>query len=103
MIGVDTKVIVRLLVETAWVLEEFYSYTRTQIATAIDGLLVTAQLKASNAKAVNLALQRYRSGNADFADRLLGVRNTLAGCECTATLDRKASKLAEFRLIAAGA
>jgi predicted nucleic-acid-binding protein len=134
VIGVDTNVIVRLLVaddarqadaaaaylkrhsssenpalltdivlvETAWVLEDFYEYSRLQVAAAIDGLLATAQLKAINATAVNLALQRFRSSSAGFADCLLGVRNALDGCEYTATFDRQASRLIEFRLIAAG-
>jgi predicted nucleic-acid-binding protein len=100
MIGVDTNVIVRLLVvdderqaaaasrylkahcssddpallsdivlvECAWVLEDIYEYSRAQIASAIDGLLATAQLRAADASAVGTALQRYRAGSADFAD-----------------------------------
>lgn len=132
MIGIDTNVIVRLLVaddekqtdaasrylkqhcssddpallsdivlvECAWVLEDVYEYSRAQIGDAIDGLLATAQLRAEDASAVGMALQRFRSGSADFADCLLGVNNADAGCEYTATLDRKASKLPEFRLLA---
>jgi len=88
-----------VLVETAWVLENLYQYSRAQIAAAMDGLLATAQLKAINASAVNQALQRFRAGSADFADCLLGVRNAMDGCEYTATFDRKASKLSEFRLV----
>ena len=132
MIGVDTSVIVRLLVgddekqtdaasrylkqhcssddpallsdivlvECAWVLEDVYEYSRAQIGDAIDGLLATAQLRAADASAVSMALQRFRSGAADFAHCLLGVNNADAGCEYTATFDRKASKLPEFRLLA---
>ncbi len=131
MIGVDTNVIVRLLVaddekqtdaasrylkahsssddpallsdivlvECAWVLEDLYEYSRLQIGEAIDGLLATAQLRAANASAVSAALQRFRAGSADFADCLIGVNNVSAGCEYTATFDRKASKLPEFRLL----
>jgi predicted nucleic-acid-binding protein len=130
VIGVDTNVIVRLLVaddekqadaaarylqehcsddpallsdivlvECAWVLEDLYDYSRAQIGEAIDGLLATAQLRASDASAVGAALQRFRSSSADFADCLIGVTNANAGCEYTATFDRKASKLAEFRLL----
>ena len=131
MIGVDTNVVVRLLVaddeaqtaaavrylkthctsdepallsdivlvETAWVLEGFYDYSRTQIAAAIDGLLSSAQLRTGNASAAVAALQRYRSGTADFADCLLGANNASAGCEYTVTSDRKASKLKEFKLL----
>lgn len=132
MIGVDTNVVVRLLVwddkrqahaavqylrkycsaespallshvvlvETAWVLEDVYAYKRVQIAAAIEGILTTAQLKSSDPLAVLAALDRYRSSSADFADCLLGVINIAAGCEYTATFDRKASKLLEFKLIA---
>jgi predicted nucleic-acid-binding protein len=131
MIGVDTNVIVRLLVaddekqadaasrylkshcsnddpallsdivlvECAWVLEDLYDYSRTQIGEAIDGLLATVQLRAANATAVGVALQRFRSSTADFADCLIGVNNAGAGCEYTATFDRKASKLPEFQLL----
>jgi predicted nucleic-acid-binding protein len=131
MIGVDTNVIVRLLVaddekqaeaasrylkehcssedpallsdivlvECAWVLEDVYDYSRSQIGEAIDGLLATAQLRAADASTVSTALQRFRSSSADFADCLLGVNNQSAGCEYTATFDRKASKLPEFQLL----
>lgn len=130
MIGVDTNVIVRLLVaddekqadaasrylkehcsdepallsdivlvECAWVLEDLYEYSRAQIGEAIDGLLATAQLRAADASAVGAALQRFRSSSADFADCLLGVNNVSAGCDYTATFDRKASKLPEFQLL----
>jgi predicted nucleic-acid-binding protein len=131
MIGVDTNVIVRLLVvddekqaaaasrylkthcssddpallsdivlvECAWVLEDIYEYSRDQIGDAIDGLLATAQLRAADASAINTAVQRFRTSSADFADCLLGVSNLSAGCEYTATLDRKASKLPEFQLL----
>ena len=131
MLGVDTNVIVRLLVaddekqadaasrflkthcssedpallsdivlvECAWVLEDVYDYSRPQISDAIEGLLMTAQLRAVNASAVSTALQRFRSSSADFADCLLGTTNASEGCEYTATFDRKASKLPEFRLL----
>ena len=133
MIGVDTKVIVRLLVaddarqadaaarylqthcsgsepaflsdvvlvETAWVLEDLYGYSRAQIALAMEGLLATAQLKAASVATVNRAILQYRAGAADFADCLLGAGNVTAGCDYTATFDRKAARLAEFRLIGA--
>jgi predicted nucleic-acid-binding protein len=88
-----------VLVECAWVLGDFYEYSRVQIGNAIEGLLATAQLRAANASAVGAALQRYRSSSADFADCLLGVSNVGSGCDYTATFDRKACKLPEFKLI----
>lgn len=130
MIGVDTNVIVRLLVgddarqaeaaarylrrhctespallshivlvEIAWVLEDVYGYKRAQIAAAIDGLLATAQLRSSDPPTVLAALGRFCSTAADFADCLLGMTNAAAGCDCTVTFDRKASRLPEFQLV----
>jgi predicted nucleic-acid-binding protein len=134
VIGVDTNVIVRLLVgddelqaqaaakyltvhsssedpalisdivlvQIAWVLEDVYGYARAQIAAAMEGLLATAQLKTGNVSSVHRAVQRFRGSAADFADCLLGVSNAESGCEYTASFDRKASKLPEFKRIAAG-
>ena len=131
MIGVDTNVILRLLVrdderqaesaarylkkycssddpaviadvvivECAWVLAYLYDYSRSQIGDAIEGLLSTAQLRAANASAVSSALQRFRGSSADFADCLIGMNNAAAGCNHTATFDRKAAKLPEFELL----
>ena len=124
MIGVDTNVIVRLLVaddakqadaaagylkthcssedpallsdivlvECAWVLEDVYEYSRTQIREAIDVVLMTAQLRAVNASAVSTALQRFQSSSADFADCLIERSAAAAGCERTMTFDRGAVK-----------
>jgi len=36
----------------------------------------------------------------DFSDALLGEMNQLRGCETTITLDKKASKMDTFRLLA---
>ncbi|MDP9083357.1 MAG: type II toxin-antitoxin system VapC family toxin [Pseudomonadota bacterium] len=88
-----------VLVECAWVLEDVYAYSRVQIAEALEGLLATAQLRAVNAAGISAALLRFNTSTADFADCLLGVNNVGAGCEYTATFDRKAAKLHEFRLL----
>jgi predicted nucleic-acid-binding protein len=88
-----------VLVECAWVLSDVYEYSRAQIGDAIDGLLATAQLRAANPVGIGAALQRFRASTADFADCLIGVNNLNSGCEYTATFDRKASKLPEFRLL----
>ena len=88
-----------VLVECAWVLSDVYEYSRAQVGDAIDGLLATAQLRAANPTGIGAALQRFRASTADFADCLIGVNNVSSGCEYTATFDRKASKLPEFRLL----
>jgi predicted nucleic-acid-binding protein len=45
------------------------------------------------------ALYLFRTSRADFADCLVGLSNGLAGCERTATFDRRAAELDEFKLI----
>lgn len=123
LIGLDTNVVVRLLVgddeaqratartyierhasasdpafinqivviETVWVLESVYTYTRKQISAAIDGLLRTIHLAIENSEHVRAALAMYRGG-ADFADAMIAKTNIVKGCAKTATFDRKAAK-----------
>ncbi|TAM59775.1 PIN domain-containing protein [bacterium] len=88
-----------VIVELVWVLESTYGYTRQQIAAAIDGLLRTQELTVEDTSEVALSLSAYREG-ADFADALLSITNEAAGCEETATFDRRAAKrLAGFRVL----
>jgi predicted nucleic-acid-binding protein len=88
-----------VLVETTWVLQDLYGYSRSEIAAAVDGLIATAQLRTDAGSEVHQALHRYRNSGADFADCLLGANNVRSGCEYTATFDRKASRLPEFKLV----
>jgi predicted nucleic-acid-binding protein len=131
MIGVDTNVIVRLLVgddaaqqrsahdfltrhtspdeparidriaavETVWVLERRYGYSRTQIASAIEKLLDTAEIAFEDHDLVRSAVRDYRQG-IGFADALMARGNEHAGCTTTLTFDAVAAKrLASFTLL----
>lgn len=81
--------------EIVWVLERAYRYERTQIATCLETILRTADLRVENEKAVWAALARYQEGF-DFADALIAETNAMAGVGETATFDRKASGLKGF-------
>jgi predicted nucleic-acid-binding protein len=48
---------------------------------------------------VVLALDLYRTSDADFADCLLGVTNRVLGCSATGTFHRDAAALNAFELI----
>jgi predicted nucleic-acid-binding protein len=132
MIGIDTNVLVRLLVrdndaqvrtaerfiathcsardpgfvsrvviaEVAWVLEDSYDYDRTQVAVAVRGLLNVSELELDASDDVHAALRDFESSSADFTDCLLARTNLSAGCEHTATFDRRAAKLPGFKLLA---
>jgi predicted nucleic-acid-binding protein len=77
-----------VLVEASWVLRQTYGYTREQIATAFDGLLVSDGLVMEDPAAVEEAVELFRQTSIDFADALIVVRNRAAGCATTVTFDQ---------------
>lgn len=91
-----------VLVELVWTLAKAYGFTREHIASAIEQILETAQLDVESSTDVAAAVKDYLAGAADFADCLLVRMNTDAGCERTVTFDRKAAKLAGFKLLKSG-
>ena len=85
-----------VLVETIWVLESVYHYSREEIAGAVDILLRMVRVLTEDSDLVRVALSAYRRG-ADFADALIADTNVAAGCTKTVTFDRKAAKkIGEF-------
>lgn len=80
-----------VVLETVWVLESVYAYSRKEIATAVDALLRTARIEIEGADIIRTTLAAYRSG-ADFADSLIAASNIALGCSKTMTFDRKAAK-----------
>jgi predicted nucleic-acid-binding protein len=132
MIGLDTKLLVRLVVgddpqqtrqakafvdghctpespgfincivlaELVWVLNASYDCTRSQIATAVESLLVGADRMIEHPAAIQASLDDYRAGRSDFTDALIAHVNRSRGCEATATFDRKAAKLDGFVRVA---
>ena len=53
-------------VETVWVLERAYGYSRDQIATILEELVATEELIIESADDVGRAASRYRTGGAGF-------------------------------------
>lgn len=91
-----------VLVELAWSLARPCGFNRAQIADAIEQILETAQLQVESSTDVAAAVNEYRRGSADFADCLLGRSNLTAECSHTVTFDRKAARLAGFKLLTGG-
>lgn len=85
-----------VLCETAWVLASRYGYARGAIADALEALCAAESIRVDMAPLVELALDRYRRTDADFADCLLALVNRAAGCRSTLTFDRSAARLPEF-------
>lgn len=88
-----------VLCELAWVMESNYHQDRQQIAHIIEELLQVSQLEVQQPEVVWRALSDYKNSNADFPDHLLARVNQSAGCDCTITFDKKASKQPTFELL----
>jgi predicted nucleic-acid-binding protein len=128
MIGLDTNVLVRLVVgddpqqtrqakayvdrhctldspgfincivlaELVWVLKSSYGYNRSEIAAAVEGLVIGADRIVEHPDAVRASLDDYKAGRLDFTDALIGHVNRARGCEATTTFDLRAAKLDGF-------
>ena len=88
-----------VLCEIVWVLEAAYGYHRPAVADVIERILRTEELLVEDSDSAWSALANYRRTSADFADALIGRNNRAHGCDATATFDRKAATLDEFKLL----
>jgi predicted nucleic-acid-binding protein len=86
------------MVETVWVLERAYRLGDTNIAAAIERILQVAELIVENEQEVFIAMIALKAGHGSFADALISALGARAGCEFTATFDRKALRLQGFAL-----
>ncbi|MGI8740540.1 MAG: PIN domain-containing protein [Gammaproteobacteria bacterium] len=123
MIGLDTNVLVRHLVQdeprqsaratrfhkpysltraVAWVLESAYGYRRQLIAEVLERIIRTAQFRIEDTQSAATALRGYRGAAADFADCLLIETNRRSGCAETVTFDKSAGALDGARLLVQG-
>jgi predicted nucleic-acid-binding protein len=81
------------LVETVWVLERTYGFSRLELADAIERILGTDVLLVENEQEVFAAMVALREGSGSFADAIIGALGTRAGCARTLTFDRRALRL----------
>ena len=88
-----------VLCELVWVLESGYNVKRSDIATAIEKILATAQFEVEDKDLALSALQDFRRTLADFSDCLIGRRNRAVGVAETVTFDRTLKGLEGFRLL----
>ena len=88
--------------ELAWVLKSSYGFTREQIATAMNDLLVSAFLEVEAAEDVAESAREYRRGGADFSDRMIAAVARRAGAAPLYTFDRKAARLSGVTLVESG-
>ena len=88
-----------VLCEMVWVLDSAYEYSKQEIDSALEKLLLTRTFQFEAKEIVWAALNDYRSANADFADCLIGQLHRSLGAEPTMTFDLSLRKLATFQLL----
>ena len=81
-----------VLVELVWVLGNGYKYPKPLITAVLSKLLTVAELVVEETNSARVALNAYETGNADFADYLIGCIHKAKGCLTTLTFDRRASR-----------
>ena len=87
------------LCEMCWVLKRLYKTPKEQLAEIIELLLRTVQLFVQESQVVWMALEEFKTDNADFPDCLIAQINIVNYCSSTVTFDVKASNAAGFDLL----
>lgn len=87
------------LAELIWVLDRTYRKSRSELSLLIHGLLESKQVTLENRDAVDQALRKFESSNADFSDCLIERLCASAGCTQTMTFDVGAAKSAGMVLL----
>ena len=80
-------------IELVWVLERTYGFSRNQIATTLENLVITEGLVIEDAIDVTCAAIRYRKGGAEFSDLMILAAAERSGALPLYTFDRKLSIL----------
>ncbi|HEX6099379.1 MAG TPA: type II toxin-antitoxin system VapC family toxin [Thermoanaerobaculia bacterium] len=88
-----------VLCEVVWVLRAMYRFEKLEIADALDEVLGTALFSFEDRALLRRAVDEYRTGKGDFADYVIGLRNSRAGCEHTVTFDRALKDRPSFVLL----
>ncbi|QSJ18583.1 type II toxin-antitoxin system VapC family toxin [Nostoc sp. UHCC 0702] len=88
-----------VLCELVWVLRGSpYQFSREEISTTIEIMLQCLVFELENRSLVYQALQRFKQGNADFSDYLIGAIYQNSGCSSTVTFDKKLRSEKGFNL-----
>jgi len=87
------------MIETVWVLDRAYGQTAEEIAAAVERMLQADGLVVENAQEVFSAMVELKEGRGSFADAIIAALGASAGCTHTLTFDRKAIRIAGFKLM----
>lgn len=129
MLGVDTNVLVRFVtqddpeqyrlaselfegagddglfanpvvfVELYWVLRRVQKMPHVDILSVLEGLLDSRELLVDRRDLVIEALDLAARLGVDFSDAVIGLLNRQFGCTATATFDKQALRLPQFKSV----
>lgn len=89
-----------VIVELVWVLNRAYGFPRDSVASILQALVATVELRIEAADDVVRAAHGYRMGGAEFSDRMIAAAARHAGAEALYTFDRQAARLENAILLA---
>jgi predicted nucleic-acid-binding protein len=84
---------VTVTLELEWVLRASFGYAKDEVMEALSSLFSAAELTFESERALEVALQLYRDGPADFADCLHIALAAQAGELPLWTFDKRAAKV----------
>jgi predicted nucleic-acid-binding protein len=97
--GQSIFVTVTVVLELEWVLRASFGYGKDDVLQVLSSLFSAAELSFESERALEVALQLYREGSADFADCLHVALATHAGEQPLWTFDKGAAKVIGAQLL----
>ncbi|MBU0710454.1 type II toxin-antitoxin system VapC family toxin [bacterium] len=88
-----------VLVELVWVLKGGYKVLKSDICKTLSVLLTNQLFVFANAKMVRDTLNKYQSGNCDFADYLIALEGIKEQARTTFTFDKRCGGDSLFSLL----
>jgi predicted nucleic-acid-binding protein len=99
--GQSLYVPVTVALELEWVLRASFGYFKDEVLLVLSNLFSASELSFESERALEVALQLYREGSAEFADCLHIALATQAGEQPLWTFDKGAARVAGAQLIRA--
>jgi predicted nucleic-acid-binding protein len=98
--GLALFVPVTVVLELEWVLRSNFDFPKDDVLLTLSSLFSAAELSFESERALEVALQLFRKGSADFADCLHVALATQAGEQPLWTFDKVAAKVSGAQLLA---
>ena len=98
--GLTLFVPVTVVLELEWVLRSSLEFGKNDVLLTLSSLLSAAELTFESEQALEVALQLFRKGSADFADCLHVALATQVGQQPLWTFDKGAAKVSGAQLLA---